>query len=85
MLIGNEIFQKLHIPFFHLIFEFSERDTGGIDNGGFTAEMVDQTDPSLTVKNFDMIGRRHIQVFHNLTPFKCYKIQLHRNIAPLLE
>ena len=64
MTVVDEILQKFHITLIHFGFEFAERDAGGVDNGGFSTQMVDETDPALTVKDLDMFLRRHVEMFH---------------------
>jgi hypothetical protein len=65
MTVVNQILQQTDITLIHLVFEFSERNPRGIDNSRFTAQMIDQSDPSLTIENFDVIFGRHIEMFHD--------------------
>jgi hypothetical protein len=62
MTVVDQIFEKTHITLIHFLLEFTERDPGSVDDRRFTAQMIDQSDPSLTVKDGDMIFRRDIDM-----------------------
>ena len=64
--IRNQVGEKAHIPLIHLAFQLPERNAGGIDDGRFRAEMIDEADPSLSVENLHVVGGRYIQMFHIL-------------------
>ena len=64
MLVFDQIFQEHDILVTHFRFEFPERDPGGIDDGGFRTQVVDQTYPALSVEDFHMVVGGNIQVLH---------------------
>ena len=56
--------QKCHVAFVDLLLELAEGDARGIDDGCFRSEMVDQSDPPLAVKDFDMVFRGNVEVLN---------------------
>ena len=65
VLVFNQIVEETDVAVIHCILEFAEGDAGGVDDSRFGAEVVDQTDPSLAIENFDVIVGRNIELFHH--------------------
>ena len=64
MAVVDQVVEQLHVALVHAGLELAEGDAGGVDDGGFAAEVVDQADPALAVEDFDMIGGGDVEVFH---------------------
>ena len=64
MPVVDQVVQKCHVTFIDLFLELAEGDARCVDDGCLRAEMVDQSDPSLSVKDLDMVFRRNVEMLN---------------------
>ena len=62
MFVVDQIVKQCDIAFVDLFFELAERHSRGVDDGCLRTEMVDQSDPSLPVKDLYMIFGGNVEM-----------------------
>ena len=63
------LLQQLDVTLLHRAFQLAEGDSRRVDDGRFGAQVVDEADPALTGKDFDVFPGGDVQMFHEFVPY----------------